>query len=417
MLPHLLLGFTPAALWLARLLLALAAIGLFASTVFTGLVIVATLRFRRQKNTVKASHEFHPPLSLLKPLHGDEPGLEQHLESFFRQDYPLYEILFCARSENDPGMKIARKVAERNRHVAVRFLSTGEPLYINAKVASLEAMGAQAAYDLLVVSDSDVHVAPDYLRSIAAPFRDANVGALTCLYRGEAHTGLWGKLEAAGMSVEMSAGVLVANMLEGMQFLLGPTMVMRRACVAEIGGFGRFGSYCADDFMFGKLIAEAGHKVVLSSHVIDHVIVSDGFVETQKHQIRWMRSTRFSRPKGHFGTGLTFSLPFGLLAWAVASILHHPLLGVFLLAYSVAMRMLLAWVVASVGVKESGRRLAGTVLLYPLRDLLGFFYWAASYKSDLILWRGVEFRLHQDGLMAPAVQACRESNTATSAGI
>lgn len=417
MVANIIFGLVPIAMLLAHLLLALAVVGLFASTVFTALVIVATLRFRAQKRALQTDFAFLPPLSLLKPLHGAEPGLEAHLESFFRQDYPCYEILFCARSENDPGMRIARCVAERNPHVQARFFSTGEPVYINAKIASLEAMQAEAAYDLLVVSDSDVHVAPDYLCSIAAPFEDARVGALTCLYRGEAHRGLWGRLEAAGMSVEMSAGVLVANMLEGMQFLLGPTMVMRRACVEQIGGFGRFGSYCADDFMFGKLIAEAGYKVVLSEHVIDHVIVSEGFVETQKHQIRWMRSTRFSRPKGHFGTGLTFSLPFGMVGLVVAAALHHPLLGILLFAYSVAARMLLALVVAAVGVQERGLRLWTTVLLYPLRDLLGFCYWAASYKSDLILWRGVEFRLHRDGLMAPVHDPCGEKKPATSAGI
>ncbi|WP_238525640.1 MULTISPECIES: bacteriohopanetetrol glucosamine biosynthesis glycosyltransferase HpnI [Acidobacterium] len=405
---------TPAGSLLARLLLLVAIVGLIASTVFTMLVIAGTFRFRNQK-TDEGAEEFLPPLSLLKPLHGEEPGLEAHLDSFFRQDYPNYEILFCARSANDPGMKIARRVAARHPHIPARFLSTGEPQYINAKVASLELMGAAAEHDLLVISDSDVHVEPGYLRTIAAPFRNERVGALTCVYRGEAHRGLWAHLEAAGMSIEMTAGVVVANMLEGMQFLLGPTMAMRRQCVEQIGGFGVLGSYCADDFMLGKLIAENGHTVVLSQHVIDHVIVSDGFVETQKHQIRWMRSTRFSRPKGHFGTGLTFSVPFGILAFVAAGALQYPRLAFFLLGYSIAARMLLALVVGAFAVRE--RILMRTVLLYPLRDLLGFLYWAASYRSDLILWRGREFRLHKDGLMVDAAAGYQEDETALSAGI
>ncbi len=407
-------ALSPAGGMLARLLLFVAILGLLASTVFTLLVVAGALRFRNQK-TEETGEKFLPPLSLLKPLHGEEPGLEEHLESFFRQNYPEYEILFCARSANDPGMKIARRVAERNPHIPVRFLSTGEPQYINAKVASLEVMSAAAEHDLLVISDSDVHVAPDYLRAVAEPFRNERVGALTCLYRGEARHGLWAQLEAAGMSIEMSAGVLVANMLEGMQFVLGPTMAMRRRCVEQIGGFGVLGSYCADDFMLGKLIAGNGHTVVLSQHVIDHVIVSEGFVETQKHQIRWMRSTRFSRPKGHFGTGLTFSVPFGLLAFVAAAALHHLHAGLYLLGYSIAARMLLALTVGALAVRE--RMLLRTVLLYPLRDLLGFIYWAASYRSDLILWRGREFRLHKDGLMVDAAAEYQEEETAISAGI
>jgi ceramide glucosyltransferase len=404
----------PSGIAALHLLLVMAVLGLFASTAFTALAVVATFRFRLSRRNASPSPDFLPPLSLFKPVHGDEPGLEAHLESFFRQDYPSYEILFCARSEHDPGILTARRVAARYPHIPVRFLSTGEPQYINAKVASLEVMESAAAHDIYVISDSDVHVAPNYLRAIAQSFADSKVGALTCLYRGEARPGVWGQLEAVGMSIEMSAGVLVANMLEGMQFLLGPTMAVRRKCVHAIGGFGVFGNYCADDFMLGKLVAEQGYTVVLSQHVIDHVIVNQGFIDTQKHQIRWMRSTRFSRPKGHFGTSLTFSMPFGILGLLAALALHLPNLAFLLLGYAVAVRMLLALVVGAVAVRE--RILLRTILLYPLRDLLGFAYWAASYSSDLILWRGREFRLSKNGLMLPATTPVGEEEPAISAG-
>jgi ceramide glucosyltransferase len=144
---------------------------------------------------------FTPPLSLLKPLHGAEPGLEEHLATFFEQDYPEYEILFCARAADDAGLETARRVAARYPQIAVRFLSTGEPPYINAKVRSMELMETEAAFDILVISDSDVRVTPDYLRSVALPFEDLRVGAITCPYRGvAAEGGLWARLEAVGMS-------------------------------------------------------------------------------------------------------------------------------------------------------------------------------------------------------------------------
>lgn len=174
-------------------------------------------------------------------------------------------------------------------------------------------------------------------------------------------------------------------------------MAARRSCVREIGGFGVLGRYCADDFVLGNAIAAKGHTVVLSTHVIDHLVLNSDFVDSQKHQIRWMKSTRFSRPKGHFGTLLTFSVPFGLLACFAAMLLHHPVLGLGLLAYSVVARAIVALVVGWAVVQE--RHLLRTALLFPLRDLLGFFYWAASYGSREIVWRNQIYRLAAGGLM------------------
>lgn len=383
-----------------KLLLGLGIFGLITSSVFTGMVLAGVLRFVRRRHAVRPQ-PFCPPVSLLKPLHGSEPNLAAHLESFFRQDYPSFEILFCARQPNDAGLEMARTVAARYPHVPVKFLSTGENTYINAKVSSLERMGAAASHDIFIISDSDVRVTPAYTREVIAPFVDEKVGAVTCLYRGAADKGLWSKLEAAGMSIEMTSGVLAADLMEGMQFTLGPTMAVRRSCVDEMGGFGILGPYCADDFVLGNTVANNGHIVVLSTHVIDHVILNLSFTASQKHQIRWMKSTRFSRPKGHFGTALTFSVPFGLLACAAAVALYHPILGLSLLAYSVLSRMLLATVIGASVVEE--KHLLRTMLLFPLRDLLGFCYWAASYGSSHILWRGKIYRLTQGGLMHATV--------------
>ncbi len=380
-----------------KLLLAVGLIGLFCSSVYCALVMVAASSFARRRRGL-LTRDFFPPVSLLKPLHGDEPGLESRLEGFFAQDYPCYEILFCARDYSDGGLQVARKVAQRHPHVPVQFLATGEPAYTNAKVSSLELMGSAARSEILVISDSDVGVGPSYLREVAAPFSDPIVGLVTCLYRGVADgKSLWSKLEAAAMSVEMAAGVLVAEWIEGMQFALGPTMAVRRSCVEEIGGFGALGRYCADDFVLGNRIAAQGHTVVLSHHVIDHVVLNESFWRSVQHQVRWMKSTRFSRPKGHLGTALTFSAPFGLLALAMAVVLGVPQLGLAAFLWSVVSRMLLATMVGGAVVREGN--LPRTVLLYPLRDLMGFGFWAASYASNRILWRGEIFELFRDGLM------------------
>lgn len=381
-----------------KLLFGLALIGLFTSSVFTGLVIAGVCRFVARRKRAE-NQAFLPPVSLFKPLHGAEPDLEAHLATFFEQDYPEYEILFGARVASDAGLQAARRVAARYPDIPVKFVLTGEPWQINAKVCTLELMEKAAAHDVFIISDSDVRVAPNYIRDVVAPFADGRVGAVTCLYRGVAEHGLWAELEAAGMSVEMTAGVLVADLMEGMQFTLGPTMAARRSCVWEIGGFETLGPYCADDFVLGNAIAANGHTVVLSTHVIDHLVLNSDFVDSQKHQVRWMKSTRFSRPKGHFGTALTFSVPFGLLACFAAVLLHHPAIGFWLLACSVISRAMLALVVGAAVVED--RQLFRAALLFPLRDLLGFLYWAASYGSSEIVWRNQIYRLTTGGLMLP----------------
>ena len=379
-----------------RVLLNVGLFGLITSTGSALLALVALFRFLRHR-TAAPRPDFAPPVSLLKPLHGAEPNLEAHLETFFVQDYPSFEVLFCARCPDDAGLAIARRVAERHPHVPVQFLCTGDATWINAKVSSLEMMAAVAQHDIFIVSDSDVRVTPNYIREVVAPFVEDKVGAVTCLYRGVADRGLWSRLEAAGMSVEMTAGVLTASLLEGMKFALGPTMAVRRRCVRRMGGFGVLGPYCSDDFILGANVAAQGSTVVLSHHVIDHIILNHSFAASLQHQTRWMKSTRFSRPLGHLGTALTFGTPFGILACWAACALHQPVFGLDALGYALLQRMILGALMAAFAVEE--RHVFRTALLYPFRDLLGFLCWAASYAGSTILWRGRRYRLSRGGLM------------------
>src|SRR5436190_3232315 len=231
-----------------ELVLIFAIVGFVSSTVYLGLALVGAARFRRSHSDATAA-PFEPiePVTLLKPLHGMEPRLRENLESFFQQDYPEFEIFFGVRDNRDPALNVVREIASRYPDVPVSIALAGDPKWPNAKVHNLHSMLALASFDLLVISDSDVHVAPDYLRAVTAPLADRSVGLVTCLYRGVHTGGLWPRLEALGMSVELTSGVLVANMLEGMKFALGPTMATRREPLADAGGFEGLASYLADD--------------------------------------------------------------------------------------------------------------------------------------------------------------------------
>jgi ceramide glucosyltransferase len=221
---------------------------------------------------------------------------------------------------------------------------------------------------------------------------------MCCPYRGvAAEGGLWARLEAVGMSVEMTAGVLAARAMEGMQFVLGPTMAFRRETIRRMGGFKVTADYCADDFVLGNETFKLGQRVVLSHHAIDHMVINSRLAASLKHQARWMRSTRFSRPRGHFGAALTYSLPFGLLGWGAAAALGHPCWGLALLGWSVATRLALS---ISVGRLVAGdESWLGLLALYPVHDLMGFGFWAASYWSSRIVWRGRVFQLLPGGKM------------------
>src|SRR5260370_20961949 len=193
-----------------KILLIFGLFGILTSSVYLLLVAIAGLRFRRRR---KSSERFTPPVCLLKPLQGAEPGLREYLEGFFKLDYPEYEILFCARKESDEGLAIARELAARYPHIPVRFLTSGASPWPNAKCYSLNEMKAASQHEILVITDSDVRVTPDYLRAVVGPFRDEKTGLVTRLYRGvAAKVGFCDPLDGVGMFWVIHAGMLVTDL-------------------------------------------------------------------------------------------------------------------------------------------------------------------------------------------------------------
>jgi ceramide glucosyltransferase len=375
------------------LVLGVALVGTLSSAVFLGLALLGVIRFRsdarKQLQSVPDDADL-PPVSVLKPVHGLEARLKENIESFFRQDYPDYEILFAADEANDAALEVVREVCGRYPHIRSRVLVTGTP-WPNPVVHSFYCLAEAAAHDILVTTDSDVEVGPHYLREIVPPLLDPHVGMVTCVYRGKNAAGFFSGLTAIGMSVEMTAGVLVANLLEGMKFGLGPTTVLRKDSLASIGGYTALKDYIAYDFAIGNLIEKAGYRVVLSGHIIDHVVNQKSFRHMWQNQLRWAQTTRYSRPKGHFGSGLIFAMPYGLLGFLSAGLLGHWGIGALLLGAAVLNRLAEAWLVGWMVVRDPQIRRAPW--LYPLRDLLGFLVWFASYLKLRYVWRDSRFEL------------------------
>jgi ceramide glucosyltransferase len=338
-----------------------------------------------------------PGVSVLKPVHGLERNLREHLETYFHQDYPKYELIFCARTRDDEALKIVDELIAQYPHVNARVITSGEPPGANAKVHSLAMMIEAAQHEILLFSDSDVPARPEYVREVTAPLNDRRVGVTNCLYRGLPQPGLWALIDALGMTIEMPAGVLIARMLEGMKFALGPTLATRKDVVEKIGGMRQFQNYCAEDFEIGRLADAAGFRVLLSSHVIDHLSAEGDFQKSFRHQVRWMLSSRYSRPAGHLGTIFTFAAPFGLLGLIAGIMIDRPGLGIFLLLWS--------WLNRAIQAIAIGWRTLRDPLslkyawLYWLRDLQGFVVWCASYLGNEVVWRGRRYRLTTGGKM------------------
>jgi ceramide glucosyltransferase len=375
------------------IVLAVALMGTLSSAVFLGLAVLGVIQFRSdaRKQLTSIPDDTHlPRVSVLKPVHGLEARLEENIESFFRQDYPDYEILFAADEADDPALDVVREVCARYPHIRSRVLVTGAP-WPNPVVHAFHCMAEVAAHEILVTTDSDVEVDPRYLREIVPSMLDPEVGLVTCVYRGKNAAGVFSGLTAIGMSVEMTAGVLVANLFEGMKFGLGPTTVVRKDSLASIGGYTALRDYIAYDFAIGEMMAKAGYRVVLSGHVIDHVVNQESFQRMWQNQLRWAQTTRYSRPKGHFGSGLIFAMPYGILGFFAAAGLGHWGLGALLLGLAVLNRLVEAWVVGWMVVRDPQIRRAPW--LYPLRDLLGFIVWFASYLKLRYVWRDSRFEL------------------------
>jgi len=362
------------------------------AAVFCALTVVAALRYLAAR---PPKLERAAPISVLKPLFGIDEGLEENLRSYFAQRYPEFEMLFAVRRADDPAVAAVERLRAEFPAVPARLIVPGEPPYVNAKVFALDSMLRAARHDLLVMTDSDTRaLTPHLLETLAAEFQDERLGVTTCPYRAVPGRSWWTALEAVGMNTEFLAGILVARMLDGMRFGVGPAMAARREAIEKIGGFDTLKEYLAEDFMLGKLAAEAGYGVALSSAVVEHRIGAQRFRASLAHRLRWARSTRRSRPAGYAGQLFTYPLPLALLLVAVKPAWWPAA------AAALVLRALAAWAVAGWTLHDP--LTARNWWMVPIQDLASFLLWIAGFFGKTVTWRGRRYVVFPDGKFAPA---------------
>jgi len=349
--------------------------------------IVAALRFFGRERARRMA-EFAPPVSLLKPVHGVDFASKINFESFCRQEYPDYEILFCVNDMEDPAVPLIQQAIRDYPQRSVRILSNAPKIGSNQKVNNLVLLAHEAKYEIIVQSDGDVRVSPEYLKNVVAEFADKNVGVVSCFYRGVAEKNFWAEMEAVGAASDFFAGALVANLPGKVTFALGASVATTRTWLGKIGGYEALADLLADDYEIGNRVHKAGGKVLLSREAVWTMYPAQTLKSFWEHQVRWARTVRLVRPASFFGLVITHGLPWCALAALVAP--NAWIRAGFVAAYLV-LRLLMAWVVGVWGVGDEVLR--KKLWLVPARDAIHFAVWVAGFVSNRVTWGGVEYAI------------------------
>jgi ceramide glucosyltransferase len=369
--------------------------GTIASICYCCLCVWSAAAFRReQKKSFQSARprQFLPPVSILKPLKGTDREMYETLRSHGHQEYPEYEIIFGVSEADDPAVELVKKLRQEFPQRAIQVMVCEQKLGANIKVSNLVQMAREARYDTFVVSDSDICVPPDYLQQVVAPLSQADVGLVTCLYRGAAAGTFGSRLESLGISTDFIPGVLAARTIErGIRFGLGSTLAFRRQDLQAIGGFESFADYLADDYELGRRIAALGREIKLSTVIVETFLPDYTLREFFRHQLRWARTIRDARRLGYLGLVLTFGLPWALLTLALA---QGATWAAMLFPAAVGARLAMALVFSRIVLQDTQ---AYTLLwLVPLHDFISPLVWAFSLAGNTVAWRSDPFRL-KDG--------------------
>ncbi|MBI4461046.1 MAG: bacteriohopanetetrol glucosamine biosynthesis glycosyltransferase HpnI [Acidobacteria bacterium] len=364
------------------------------SGLYYAAVTLAAVLFhlRREKGAGYAA-----PVSILKPVRGIEQNFYACLASHFRQDYPAFEMIFGLSDPQDPARWTIEQLRRDFPQVPVKIVVVSESCGANPKMSKLQRMLEEASHEVIVINDADIRVPPDYLHKSVQPLADEQVGLVTCLYRGIPVRRLSSILEALGIGGDFAGQVVLARLIGGFEFGLGATLATRQKQIAEIGGLAQWADYLADDYVLANQIAKAGYRIHLSHTVVETMLPHRSLSEMLQQQLRWARTVRTASPRGYPGLVLTFGIPF-----ALAALLFQPASTVvqMMLAAVLLLRWLSSWASGVVVCRDPVVR--KWFWLLPLRDLLAFGVWIASFCGSTVVWRDARYRLEAGGRIRPA---------------
>ena len=350
-------------------------------------------RFR--KNSHPSSH-FQPPVTVIKPVCGLTPELEENLLSFCLQDYPEFQVIFGLNDENDPAIPVLRKIIDAHPEIDITLVINQRLSGKNYKVSNLVNMYPYARHGTLVIADDDIRVPNNYLNEIVAPFADQETGAVTCLYSGTPKGGIISSLHAMFINEWFLPSALISHTLKKNDFCFGATLVIKRETLAEIGGFEVLADYLADDYMLGKLVADHGHKIHLSHLIVQNIIQPTSLKSVLLNETRWARTMRTVEPVGYTFTLLTDTLIIGCFTGAIFYFYTRQFIWPVLIIGTVLLVRILFHLRVNNMLDGHG---AGSVWLIPVRDFLTFCIRLASFTSNTIEWKNRSFSVKNGGVL------------------
>jgi ceramide glucosyltransferase len=371
--------------------------------------------FRLMRTAGRRANAFAPPASILKPVRGLDHDAYENFASFCRLDYPEYELVFAMADANDPVIPVLRQLQKDFPERQIRFVTGVQRLGENNKVNNLCRLVKEARYGLLVMSDTDVRVEPNYLREVAAGFANPEVGAVTSFYRCAGGGSIAADLDMLGMCADSVPSALVARKLEGkVQFAFGWTMATTKKHLAEIGGWDGMVNHHSDDFELGNRIAKQGYRVELMREPVTMVFPRETFKEFLTHELRWSIGLRNVRPAGYAGMIFTHGLPWAVVAALAAITAGWTALAIAYLGAYVVLRLSVAWAAGVWGLND--KKIAKRLWLVPLRDAISAAVWAIGFFTDEITWRGLKYRV-RDKLLVPVADANTSKRRAHDAAL
>jgi ceramide glucosyltransferase len=348
----------------------------------------AVARFARRKLPISTEQ---PAISILKPLHGAEPGLYENLRSFAEQDYPARQIVLGVTDPQDGAVAAAQALTREFPGADIALVIDRRIRGSNGKVSNLENMLPAARHDIFVLADSDMRVDRDYLAAVTAPLNDPHVGIVTCLYKAVPTGGIWSELGAMHINFGFFPGAVVGEALGVGRGCFGATIALRRQTLEHIGGFARVRDELADDHRLGDAVRSAGRAVVLSRYVVEAQVAEPSFVALWRHELRWARTVRGVAPAAYAGSIVTHPLMVAVLAADFTGF------GLTSCAF-VAITYLVRWGCARMTARALGLGSARPALL-PVRDALSFAVFVASFFARTVFWRDQHFRVASSGRM------------------
>jgi len=334
-----------------------------------------------------------PPVTLLKPLHFDEPGLEDDLETFLSQDYPApIQIVFGVQHDHDPAIAVVRHLMARHPGIDMALVVDGRRYGSNAKICNLINMAEHARHDTIVLSDSDIAVPRDYLRRVVGALHQPGVGAVTCPYTGRAGDSAWSTLAAMGTSYDFLPNLVFGSWWGIADACLGSTIAFERATLAQVGGFEAFSNYLADDYEMGRAVRSRGLRVQVLPVAVTHRCTEDTVRDLFSHELRWSRTVRVLRPWSHLATVITYPLPLAFAGLA--------LIGVWPIPVAAMLLALLARLTLRNRVEKAFSSGSGPAWLLPVRDTLSIAVFMASFFGQKVAWRGSRYEVQASGAMS-----------------